>query len=523
MIRRALLSVSDKRGIVEFARGLAGLGVEIVSTGGTSAVLREAGIPVTSIEGLTGFPEILDGRVKTLHPKVHGGILGRRDLPEHRRQMEEHGIVPIDLVAVNLYPFRATVSRPGVTLEEAIENIDIGGPSMVRSAAKNHRDVIVVVNPDRYGQILDELRARGDVDAATRLVLAVEAFRHTAFYDALISEYLGAQAGSGLLDFPRELTLAFEKVEALRYGENPHQRAAFYRDPLPAGPALAAAEQLQGKELSYNNLNDAHAAWALVWEFAEPAAVAVKHANPCGVAVAGTPAEAYRKAHDADPVSIFGGIVALNRPVDGEAARAMAEVFLEVVIAPDFTAEAREVLRAKKNLRLLKAAPPEHAGAWRGAGGPPRLIDLRRVDGGLLIQEADPPGADPGEWRCVSRVRPEPADLAELLFAWKVVKHVKSNAIVVARGGQTLGVGAGQMNRVDAARIALRQAGAAARGAYLASDAFFPFPDVVEAAAAAGIRAIVQPGGSIRDEESVRAADAHGLVMMFTGRRHFKH
>ncbi len=522
MIKRALLSVSDKQGIVEFARGLAELGVEIVSTGGTAAVLQEAGVVVTPVDQVTGFPEILDGRVKTLHPLVHGGILARRDLPRHRRQMAEHGIMPIDLVAVNLYPFRATVSKPGVRLEEAIENIDIGGPAMIRSAAKNHRDVIVVVNPERYAFVLSALRAGGDLDEAVRLALAVEAFQHTAFYDALIGEYLGARAGAGLLDFPRELTLAFEKVAPLRYGENPHQRAAFYRDPLPAGSTLASAEQLQGKELSYNNLNDAQAAWALVREFAEPACVAVKHANPCGVGLDETLVKAYGKAYAADPVSIFGGILAFNRPLDGQTAHALADVFLEVIIAPEFTPEAREMLVARKNLRLLRVPLPG------GAGGvpnecPPRPFELRRVDGGLLLQESDAPGASPAEWHCATRARPTEDDLLELLFAWKVVKHVKSNAIVVAAGRQTLGIGAGQTNRVDAARIALRQAGERARGAYLASDAFFPFADTVEAAAEAGIRAVVQPGGSVRDEESIRVADERGLIMLFTGRRHFRH
>lgn len=530
MLRRALISVSDKSGLIDFARGLHECGVEIVSTGGTAAVLAEAGIPVIPVDRITGFPEILDGRVKTLHPLIHGGILGRRDLPRHRRQMKEHGIEPIDLVVVNLYPFRATVSQPDVTLKEAVENIDIGGPAMVRSAAKNYRDVLVIVNPERYPEVLAALREGAEIDENRRLALAVEAFRHTAFYDSVISEYLGALVDEGLLAFPSELTLAFEKAATLRYGENPHQRAAFYRDPLPAGPALARAEQLQGKELSYNNLNDAQAAWALAAEFAEPAAVAVKHANPCGVAVAETPAKAYRQAYDADPVSIFGGIVALNRSVDAETARALTEVFLEVVIAPDFTPEALELLAAKKNLRLLRVAFPEAgvAGDSPAAAGPalacpPRRLDLRRVDGGLLLQEADTAGASPSEWLCVTKARPTPDDLFELLFAWKVVKHVKSNAIVVSKGGRTLGIGAGQTNRVDAVRIALNHAGDAAKGAYLASDAFFPFADSIEAAAAAGIRAIVQPGGSVRDEESVRAADAHGMIMMFTGRRHFRH
>lgn len=522
-----MISVSDKTGVVDLARGLHELGVEVISTGGTAKALGEAGVPVTPISDVTGFPEILDGRVKTLHPKVHGGLLGRRDLEEHRRQMAEHGIAPIDLVAVNLYPFRATVSRPGVTLEEAVENIDIGGPSMVRSAAKNHRDVIVLVNPERYPEVLQALRERGDLAPERRLALAVEAFRHTAFYDAVIAEYLGGVAGRGWRSFPAELTLAFERAYPLRYGENPHQEAAFYRDPLGDGAVLAAAKQLQGKELSYNNLNDAQAAWALVKEFGDPAAVAVKHANPCGVATASSLAEAYRRAYAADPVSIFGGILAFNRTVDGETAMALADVFLEVIIAPGFSAEARDTLERKRNLRLLEVGGAP-AGGGAGAAGaspapPARDFDLRRIEGGLLLQGADAPGAAPHEWKCVTRARPEGRDLEELAFAWKVVKHVKSNAIVVAKGMQTLGVGAGQMNRIDAARIALRHAGERARGAHLASDAFFPFPDVVEEAAAAGIRAIVQPGGSVRDEESIRLADEKGLIMLFTGRRHFRH
>ncbi len=518
-VKRALISVSDKTGVIDLARGLHELGVEVISTGGTAKALGEAGVPVTPISDVTGFPEILDGRVKTLHPKVHGGLLGRRDLEAHRRQMAEHGIAPIDLVAVNLYPFRATVGRPGVTLEEAVENIDIGGPSMVRSAAKNHRDVIVLVNPVRYPEVLRALRERGDLEPERRLALAVEAFRHTAFYDAVIAEYLGGVAGMGWRTFPAELTLAFERAYPLRYGENPHQEAAFYRDPLGNGSVLAAAKQLQGKELSYNNLNDAQAAWALVNEFSEPAAVAVKHANPCGVATASSLAEAYRRAYAADPVSIFGGILAFNRPVDGETAMALADVFLEVIIAPGFTPEARDTLERKRNLRLLEVGAPEDG----AAGVPPRDFDLRRIEGGLLLQGADAPGAETEAWKCVTRARPEGRDLEELAFAWKVVKHVKSNAIVVAKGMQTLGVGAGQMNRIDAARIALRHAGERGRGAYLASDAFFPFPDVVEEAAAAGLRAIVQPGGSVRDEESVRLADEKGLIMLFTGKRHFRH
>ncbi len=517
-VRRALISVSDKTGLEEFARGLAELGIEIISTGGTAKALKEAGVPVTPVSDVTGFPEILEGRVKTLHPAVHAGILARRESDEHMAELEGHNIESIDLVVVNLYPFKETVSRRGVSIEEALENIDIGGPTMIRAAAKNHKGVIVVVDPEEYGAVLQELRSYGDVSQERRLLLAAAAFRHTAFYDSVISEFLGRISKTTWRSFPSQLTLAFEKVNDLRYGENPHQKAAVYRDPLPRGVGLAGAQQIQGKELSYNNLNDAQAAWALALEFMVPAAVIVKHANPCGVAVAGNHLEAYMKAYNADTVSAFGGIVAFNGPVDKKIADAMKDVFFEVIIAPWFNPDALPVLSAKKNLRLIQVPDLDGARAALAVD-----MDLRRIAGGILIQESDALGVSSEEWNCVTKAQPEKIDHIELEFAWRVVKHVKSNAIVLARGGQTLGVGAGQMNRIDAARIAIQHTGEKAKGAYLASDAFFPFPDVVEAAADAGIRAIVQPGGSIKDEESIKMADEKGIIMIFTGTRHFKH
>ncbi|MDA8065263.1 MAG: bifunctional phosphoribosylaminoimidazolecarboxamide formyltransferase/IMP cyclohydrolase [Thermaerobacter sp.] len=513
MIRRALLSVSDKTGLAEFARGLAELGVELVSSGGTAGFLAGEGVPVRAVSDVTGFPEILGGRVKTLHPAIHGGILARRDEASHMEQLAAHGIGPIDLVAVNLYPFRHTVQQPGVTLEDAVENIDIGGPTMIRAAAKNHRHVVVVVDPADYPAVLDQLRSQPEVSEETRYRLAVTAFRHTAAYDALIARWLGER----MMDadpFPQELVVAAEKVRELRYGENPHQRSALYRDPV-GGLSLVGARQLGGKELSYNNLNDAAAALALCREFSDTAVVAVKHANPCGVAEGGTLAQAYRRAHDADPVSIFGGIVAVNRELDPETAEEMAEIFLEVIIAPAFSPKAVEILGRKKNLRLLETGPFEDLAALS--------FDLRRLDGGILVQTADPLGEDREGWRSVTKKQPTQAQLDDLLFAWKVAKWVKSNAIVVAKDRTTLGVGAGQMNRIESTRLALKAAGEAARGAVLASDAFFPFPDVVEAAGEAGVALIGQPGGGMRDELSIQAADERGMAMVFTGRRHFRH
>ncbi|APC09309.1 bifunctional phosphoribosylaminoimidazolecarboxamide formyltransferase/IMP cyclohydrolase [Neomoorella thermoacetica] len=513
MSKRALISVSDKTGLVELARGLVELGWELLSTGGTARTLIAAGLPVTEVAAVTGFPEILDGRVKTLHPKIHGGILAR-PTPEHLAQLQEQGIQPIDLVVVNLYPFRETIARPGVTPAEAIENIDIGGPAMVRAAAKNHERVGIVVDPASYNEVLTELREKGSLSPETRRRLAAAAFAHTAAYDAAIAAYFQRLMGYEE-PFPASFVLSGEKVQDLRYGENPHQGAAFYRLPAPPPGTLAGARQLQGKELSYNNLMDLDAAWNLACDFKEPVVAIIKHTNPCGVARARTPAAAYRLAYAADPVSAFGGIVACNRPVDGEMAGAMTEIFLEAVIAPSFTPEAMAILKSKSNLRLLAAG--ERAGCRT------REYQVRPVSGGFLVQEPDHHVLEPESLKVVTARKPEAKEMADLLFAWQVVKHVKSNAIVVARDGVTLGIGAGQMNRVGAARIALEQAGARAKDAVLASDAFFPFGDTVELAARAGITAIIQPGGSIRDEESIRAADAAGIAMVFTGIRHFRH
>ena len=511
MKKRALISVSDKTGLVEFAGGLAELGWEIVSTGGTFKAIKNAGIDATYVSEVTGFPEILNGRVKTLHPKIHGGILALRT-KEHLQQLDAQGIVPIDLVAVNLYPFRQTVSREGVTLAEAVENIDIGGPAMIRAAAKNHEYVLVVVNPDRYPTVLDALR-KGEVNAELRLALAQEAFAHTAHYDAAIADYLRSLTPGER--FPRELTLAFDLAGVLRYGENPHQMAAFYKDLRTRGPCVGNAEKLHGKELSYNNILDLNAAFELVREFDAPTVVIVKHNNPCGVAQAAAVADAYQRAFEVDPVSAFGGIVAVNRPVDAPAARKMIEIFLEAIIAPDFTGEALEILKQKKDLRLLKTGPL--------AGQTTDWMDVRKVNGGLLVQDVDRRVADTAALKVVTKRAPTAGELEELLFAFAVVKHVKSNAIVLSRDKQIIGVGAGQMNRVGSARIAIEQAGDKAKGAVLASDAFFPFPDTAIEAAKAGITAIIQPGGSLKDADSIKVADENGMAMVFTGMRHFRH
>jgi len=511
MNKLALLSVSEKTGIVDFARGLIDLGFTIISTGGTKKVLEEAQIPVQSVSCLTGFPEILDGRVKTLHPKIHGGILARRDLPEHQRQMQEHQIPSIELVAVNLYPFAQTVAKPDVTLEEAIENIDIGGPAMVRAAAKNFAHVAVVVNPKRYGEILKEMQEKGSLSEKTRFTLAAEAFRHTAAYDAMIANWLWQKIDAE--NFPEKLVLSFTKVQELRYGENPQQKAAFYQEAQAAPGSIARAKQLHGRELSFNNLNDVNAAWEIVQEFSKPAAVAVKHTNPCGVAIGKDLFTAYRRAYEADPVSIFGGIVAVNREVDKETAAKMSEIFLEVIIAPGFTEEALTILTRKKNIRLLEAPLT----AVRDK------FDVKKVSGGLLMQTVDTAAVEPNNWETVTRQKPTPEQLADMVFGMKVVKHVKSNAIVLVKAGQTIGIGAGQMNRVGAAKIAIEQAGEKAVGSIMASDAFFPFRDTVDAAAAAGVKAIVQPGGSVNDQDAIAACDEQGLVMVVTGTRYFKH
>ena len=512
MTKLALLSVSDKTGLVDFARGLVEQGFTVISTGGTKKTLADAGVPVKSVSEITGFPEILDGRVKTLHPKIHGGILARRDLEQHRLQMEEHGIGSIDLVAVNLYPFAQTVANADVTLAQAIENIDIGGPTMVRSAAKNFKDVAIVVNPARYNAVLDELRQQGSFSETTRFALAVEAFSHTAEYDAMISGWLYKQVKDAPL-FAETLVLPYSKVQDLRYGENPQQKAAFYREPNAAAGTVANAKQLQGKELSFNNINDLHAAWELVQEFTEPAAVAVKHANPCGVAVNSSIYAAYELAYEADPVSIFGGIVALNTKLDARTAEKMSEIFLEVIIAPEYEAEALAVLTKKKDVRVLQAPLPKKR----------EIFDVKKVSGGLLVQELDNNLIHSAGWGAVTDAKPTSQQIQDMIFGLKVVKHVKSNAIVLVKNGQTIGIGAGQMNRVGAAKIAIEQAGSKAEGSVLASDAFFPFRDTVDLAQQAGVKAVVQPGGSLKDQESTQACNEHGIAMMLTGTRFFKH
>ncbi|MGM0652153.1 MAG: bifunctional phosphoribosylaminoimidazolecarboxamide formyltransferase/IMP cyclohydrolase, partial [Bacillota bacterium] len=489
--RRALLSVSDKSGIEELAFELTGLGFEIISTGGTARAIREAGLEVTEAAEVTGSPEILDGRVKTLHPGIHGAILARSDQVE---ELKEHGIVPIELVVVNLYPFEDTIARPDVTLEEAVENIDIGGPTMLRAAAKNHSRVAVVVKPGRYGQVVDELKKSGEISATTRYRLAAEAFAHTAGYDAAIANFFRSRTKFGDQTYPDQLNLSFNKIQDLRYGENPQQEAAFYAS-KGKWTGLAAAKQLQGKELSFNNLNDLNAAWELLGEFKESTVVAVKHANPCGVGSALTTYEAYQLAYEADPVSIFGGIVALNGPVGAATAREMIKIFLEVIAAPEFTEEALEIFREKKDIRLLEIRPEVNK---------KRHTDLKKVAGGLLIQTLDNEPVDLTEGEVVTEKKPTKEQWEALNFAQKVVKHVRSNAIVVASQGRTIGVGAGQMNRIGAAKIALQQAGERAKGAVIGSDAFFPFPDIVDEAGKADISAIVQPGGSMKDDESIR-------------------
>jgi phosphoribosylaminoimidazolecarboxamide formyltransferase/IMP cyclohydrolase len=515
-MKRALISVSDKTGIVELAQAMVRHDIEIVSTGGTHHLLAEAGIPVTNISEVTGFPEILDGRVKTLHPNIHGGLLALRSNEAHMQAIAKWNIRPIDYVIVNLYPFQATIEQPDVTLEDAIENIDIGGPSMLRAAAKNWQDVIVVVDAADYARLIDALDNDNPLTREEKLALAAKVFRHTAAYDALIAQYLTRVTG---VDYPERLTLTYEKVQDLRYGENPHQSAAFYQEPGAALHTIAGAKQLHGKELSYNNINDANAALSIVQEFTEPAVVAVKHTNPCGVGVAENIYDAYKKAYEADPVSIFGGIVALNREVDAATAQKMSELFLEIILAPSFSEEALSLLTKKKNVRLLTVAMTPQGGI--PALGEPRT--LLKVQGGLLIQDLDTRKLTEADLKVVTKRQPTEEEMKQLLFAWKVVKHVKSNAIVVARENRTVGVGAGQMNRVGAAKIALEQAGELAKGAVLASDAFFPMADTVQAAAAAGITAIIQPGGSIKDADSIAAADEAGIAMVFTGVRHFKH
>ena len=510
---RALISVSDKTGVVEFARELEQLGVQVISTGGTHKKLEEAGIDVTGISDVTGFPECLDGRVKTLHPAVHGGILARRDVPEHMQQLKDLNIETIDIVAINLYPFKETIMKPDVTLADSIENIDIGGPTMLRSAAKNHKDVAVVCDPADYAIVAEELRANGEVSYKTKYRLALKVFEHTAAYDAMISQYLREQIDAPL---PDNVTLTFEKLQDLRYGENPHQNATYYKEIRPFRGSLATAKQLHGKELSFNNINDANGALMTLKEFTEPTVVASKHANPCGVGCGETLHEAYIRAHDCDPTSIFGGIVACNREVDKATAEEMSKIFLEIVLAPSFSDEALEILTQKKNIRLMTIEGIEEP-------VPAGQYDMKKESGGLLIQDMDLSLYDEDALKVVTEKAPTDKEMADMKMAMKVVKHIKSNGIVYVKDGATVGIGPGQTNRIWAAQNAIRQAESSLEGAVMASDAFFPFSDCVEAAAAAGITAIIQPGGSIRDQESIDKANELGIAMVFSGQRHFKH
>lgn len=515
---KALISVSDKTGVVEFAKGLVALGWEILSTSGTMKLLKESGVPVTSVSDVTGFPEICDGRVKTLHPKIHGALLARRDIPEHMKELKDNDIDTIDLVCVNLYPFRETIAKPDVTMEDAVEHIDIGGPSMLRSAAKNWESVTVVCNPADYETILSEIKADGNTTRETRLKLSAKAYTHTAEYDMAISTYMRAQAG-----LPEKLFLEYDLKQELRYGENPHQEAKFFVSTVKEPFSLATAEQLNGKELSYNNIQDANATLNIAREFDEPFCVGVKHMNPCGSATGKTIAEAWKKAYEADKTSIFGGIVAANREIDLETAQMLKPIFLEIVMAPSFAPDALELLCTKKNLRVLKVDMSKDNTVRK---------QYVSMNGGMLVQDRDINTKPVSAEQCVTEAKPTVEQLADLEFAWKIVKHVKSNAIVVAKNGMTYGVGAGQMNRIGSAEIALKQAQATLKeegkdimteGLVLASDGFFPFNDCVALAAEYGIKAIVQPGGSIRDEDSVKLADEKGITMLFTGERHFKH
>lgn len=510
MKKQALISVSDKTGVAEFAKNLERLGYSILSTGGTLQTIKDAQVPVTPVDEVTKFPEMLDGRVKTLHPNVHGGLLAKRDNPAHMEALKENSIKPIDLVVVNLYPFKETLKNENSTHEEKIENIDIGGPTMLRAAAKNYEDVVVVVDPTDYKGIIQELES-GDVSLVTKERLAAKVFRHTAEYDALIASYFNERTAE---KYPVDYTVTYEKVQDLRYGENPHQTAAFYKSAFDVPYSLASSKQLHGKDLSYNNIQDANAALEIVREYTDPTAVAVKHMNPCGIGTGSTIATAFERAYEADPTSIFGGIIALNREVDLVTANHLSEIFLEIVIAPSFKEDALEKLKEKPNIRLL-------------------ITDMNKTDttdqkitsvtGGVLIQDADTLETTEADLEVVTERKPSKEEIADLLFGWKAVKHVKSNAIVLSKAGQTIGVGAGQMNRVGAAKIAIEQAGDKARGSALASDAFFPMPDTVEAAHAAGVTAIIQPGGSKRDQESIDYCNKHGIAMVFTQRRHFKH
>ncbi|NHZ60937.1 bifunctional phosphoribosylaminoimidazolecarboxamide formyltransferase/IMP cyclohydrolase [Massilia genomosp. 1] len=523
MIKQALISVSDKTGVLDFARALSALGVGILSTGGTAKLLADKGVPVTEVADYTGFPEMLDGRVKTLHPKVHGGILARRDFPEHVAKLSEHDIPTIDMVVVNLYPFQATVAKDDCSLEDAIENIDIGGPTMLRSAAKNHKDVIVICDPADYAQVLAEVTA-GEVPYDTKFRLAKKVFAHTAQYDGAITNYLTSlgedKVHATRAAYPQTLNMTFEKVQDMRYGENPHQSAAFYRDLAPAAGSLSAYKQLQGKELSYNNIADADAAWECVKSLGglgQPAGcVIVKHANPCGVAIGTDALDAYSRALQTDPTSAFGGIIALNVELDGKTAEAIAKLFVEVLIAPSFSAEARAIMAAKQNVRLLEIA--------LGSSNSP--FDVKRVGGGLLVQSPDAKNVGLEELRVVTKKQPTQQQLQDMMFAWRVAKFVKSNAIVFCAKGMTLGVGAGQMSRIDSARIAsikAQNAGLTLAGSAVASDAFFPFRDGLDVVVDAGATCVIHPGGSMRDQEVIDAADERGVVMLYTGARHFRH
>lgn len=510
-IKRALVSVSNKEGIIPFVTELVEQGIEVISTGGTKSLLQQNGVKVTGISEVTGFLEIMDGRVKTLHPNIHGGLLAVRSNPDHMKQLEENSILPIDLVVVNLYPFKETISKQDVTFDDAIENIDIGGPTMLRSAAKNHQDVAVVVDPADYKEILEQIKLEKEVTLATKQKLAAKVFRHTASYDALIAEYLTNAVGE---EDPETVTYTFEKKQSLRYGENPHQKATFYKKPLASNVSIAEAVQVHGKELSYNNIKDADAALHIVREFKQPAAVAVKHMNPCGVGTGETIFEAFTRAYEADPTSIFGGIIALNHEVDKETAHKLHEIFLEIVIAPSFDKEALEILTSKKNIRLLTLDV---------LGAEKQDQQITSIHGGLLVQDEDALSFDDAKITVPTKREPTQQEWEDLKLAWKVVKHVKSNAIVLTKNQMTVGVGAGQMNRVGAAKIAIEQAGTLAEGSAMGSDAFFPMNDTVEAAAKAGVTAIIQPGGSIKDEDSIKKADEYGITMVFTGVRHFKH
>ena len=528
----ALLSVSDKTGIVELAKDLHALGVKLLSTGGTAKLLADSGLPVTEVADHTGFPEMLDGRVKTLHPKIHGGLLARRDLPAHMAALHQHGIGTVDILCVNLYPFEATVAKPGCTLADAIENIDIGGPAMVRSGAKNWKDVAVLTDASQYAQVIDELKTRGAISLSTKFALSVTAFNRIAQYDGAISDYLSSVTFDAantdgppqLMQFPAQSNGMFVKVQDLRYGENSHQQAALYRDLYPAPGSIVTGKQLQGKELSYNNIADADAAWECVKQFEAPACVIVKHANPCGVAVGKDAADAYSKAFQTDPTSAFGGIIALNRPLDKAAAELIVKQFVEVLMAPAFTPEALEIFKPKANVRLMQIEWPKGGKTPWDKGQ--NAIDMKRIGSGILLQTADNHELQLADLRVVTKLQPTEQQLQDMLFAWNVAKFVKSNAIVFCKNGMTMGVGAGQMSRLDSARIAsikAEHAGLSLQGTAVASDAFFPFRDGLDVVIDHGASCVIQPGGSMRDQEVIDAADERGVVMVFSGVRHFRH